>query len=512
MTRAPAGRATPRMSDLSELIRDLGRPILVVVGDVMLDRYVFGSVSRISPEAPIPVLHASRTELRPGGAASVAAMVVGLEARVRLVGAVGDDRAADALGELLYSIAVERGGLVRLEGRLTTVKTRMVAGGATHRNKQQLVRVDEEDTSPLDAADVARLIAAFEERLPGAGCVIVSDYAKGVISPELVAAVIARCRAAGVPVVVDPKGSDYTRYRGCTLLTPNRGETLAATGISPRDRASFEAAGRRLLEIAQCDAALVTLDKDGMALVEPDRPLDFVPTTPREVFDVTGAGDMVAATLGVALADGRPLADAVRLANLAAGVEVEKIGVMPVSRTEMREALARSQALPAGILSLDELLESLTPLRTAGARVVFTNGCFDVLHAGHARYLGAARRLGDVLIVGLNSDASVRRLKGPDRPVNPQEDRAELLASLAAVDYVVLFDEDDPSRLIEAIVPDVLVKGADWREKGVIGRDVVEAAGGQVVLIDLLEGRSTTNIVRRIRAQDSGPEGAGSEA
>jgi len=492
------------MTDLAELIHDLGRPTVVVIGDAMLDRYLFGSVSRISPEAPIPVLQASRTELRPGGAASVAAMVVGLEANVRLVSYVGDDRAGSSLTDLLDGIGVSCKGLVRVPGRMTTLKTRMVAGGATHRNKQQLVRVDEEDTAPYAAADETRLGGAFASVLDGAGCVIISDYAKGVISPAVAQSVIAQARAAGVPVVVDPKGTDYTRYAHCTVLTPNRGETFAATGIAPRDRESYEAAGRRLIEIAQSEAAVVTLDKDGMALVQPGRPLDFVPTTPREVFDVTGAGDMVAATIGLALADGRTLHQAVELANIAAGVEVEKIGVMPVTRDEMIAALVGIQPAPAGVFPLPELLAELAPLRAAGARIVFTNGCFDVLHAGHARFLNAARSKADLLVLGLNSDASVTRLKGPERPVNPQQDRAELLASLSAVDFVVLFEDDTPLELIRAIVPDVLVKGADWKDKGVVGQDVVEAAGGRVELIDLLVGRSTTNIVKRIRDGNGG--------
>ena len=489
------------MTDLAQLVRDLGRPTVVVVGDAMLDRYVFGGISRISPEAPIQILRVAREEERPGGAASVAADLAALGARVRLVGYAGDDAAASTLRRLLTTSKIDARGLVEAKGRPTTLKTRMVARGASHSVSQQVLRVDREDASPYPSAAERLLVAAFRKALAGANAVVVSDYAKGVISETSAKTMIAAARRAGVPVVVDPKGRDYERYHGATVITPNRKETFEATGIEPSGAAGAEAAGRRLVELTGVDAAIITLDKDGMAIVPRDGPLELVPTTPREVFDVSGAGDVVAAVLGIALADGRSLSDAVHLANVAAGVEVGKVGAAPVSRDEILHALGAQSAAVHRVLDVPALRRELAPLRAAGKKVVFTNGCFDILHAGHARYLHEARREGDVLVVGLNSDASVSRLKGEGRPVVPEADRAELLASLECVDYVVVFPEDTPQRLIEQVEPDVLVKGEDWKTKGVVGAEFVEARGGKVVLVNLLPGRSTTGIVERVRGR-----------
>ncbi len=487
------------MTDLLDLLASLGSPAVVVVGDAMLDRYVFGEVSRISPEAPIPVVKVLREEERAGGAASVAMNARALGAKVRLVAFTGDDEAAVALRRVLGDAGVDTSALVAVRGRPTTLKTRIVAAGKAHRNVQQVVRVDREDAAGFSADDDARLVAAFDAALRGAQAVIVSDYAKGVVSPATVRHVIAKAKATGIPVVVDPKGTDYGRYAGATLVTPNRPETALATGIEPRDRESILAAGRRLLDVAGVDAAVVTLDKDGMAVVTRDGREEMVPTTPREVYDVTGAGDVVIATLGVALGDGIALSDAVHLANVAAGVEVGKVGAVPVTRDEIAAAALAGRAAMHSVIAAEDLAKELPKLRAAGKRIVFTNGCFDVLHAGHVRYLEFARREGDVLVVGLNSDASVRRLKGEGRPVNRQEDRAEVLAGLGAVSFVVVFDEDTPADLIRAVQPDVLVKGEDWKDKGVVGRDVVEARGGRVVLAPLLEGRSSTAIIAKIR-------------
>jgi D-beta-D-heptose 7-phosphate kinase/D-beta-D-heptose 1-phosphate adenosyltransferase len=489
------------VTDLAALVRGLGHPTVVVVGDAMLDRYVFGSISRISPEAPIQILRVAREEERPGGAASVAHDLAVLGATVRLVACAGDDEAGTSLRRLLVSAGIDAAGLVETRGRPTTLKSRMVARGAAHAVSQQVLRVDREDTAPLPATSEKRLIAAFRKTLRGADAVVVSDYAKGVVSDAVASAVIAAARRAKVPVVVDPKGRDYARYRGATVITPNRKETFEATGIEPSGASGAEAAGRRLIELTGVEAAVITLDKDGMAIVPQSGAAEMVPTTPREVFDVTGAGDVVAAVLGLALGDGRPLSDAVHLANVAAGVEVGKVGAAPVSRAEILEALGVAPASTHRVVDLRTLARELSPLRAAGKRIVFTNGCFDILHAGHARYLHEARREGDVLVVGLNSDTSVRRLKGAGRPVVPQADRAELLASLDCVDYVVVFGEDTPEDLVRAVEPDVLVKGEDWRDKGVVGREFVEARGGRVVLVKLLPGRSTTSVMEKIRGK-----------
>jgi D-beta-D-heptose 7-phosphate kinase/D-beta-D-heptose 1-phosphate adenosyltransferase len=487
------------LTELARLVRDLGHPTVVVFGDAMLDRYVFGGISRISPEAPIQILRVAREEERPGGAASVAHDLAVLGARVRLVGCVGDDESGHALRRLMSAATIDAKGLVETKGRPTTLKTRMVARGAAHSVSQQVLRVDREDTSPLRAADENRVIAAFKKALSGASAVVISDYAKGVVSEANAHAVIEAARAGGVPVVVDPKGRDYARYRGATVITPNRKETFEATGIEPTGAAGVEAAGRKLADLTKVDAVIITLDKDGIAIVPRKGACELVPTTPREVYDVTGAGDVVAAVLGLALADGRTLREAVLLANVAAGVEVGKVGAAPVSREEILAALGARPPSVHRVVDPATLCRELAALRAAGKRVVFTNGCFDILHAGHARYLHEARREGDVLVVGLNSDASVRRLKGAGRPVVPQDDRAELLASLGCVDFVVVFDEDTPERIIREVEPDVLVKGEDWKDKGVVGREFVEARGGRVVLVRLLPGRSTTSIVEKAR-------------
>jgi D-beta-D-heptose 7-phosphate kinase/D-beta-D-heptose 1-phosphate adenosyltransferase len=487
------------VTDLTQLVRGLGRPTVVVVGDAMLDRYVFGGISRISPEAPIQILRVEREEERPGGAASVAADLATLGARVRLVAYAGDDDAGRALRRLLRGAEIGANGVVETKGRPTTLKTRMVARGLSLSVSQQVLRVDREETSPVTAADEKRLVAAVTKALRGAGALVVSDYAKGVITEKSAKAIIAAARKAGVPVVVDPKGRDYARYRGATVITPNRKETLDATGIAPTGESGAEAAGRRLVELTGVDVAVITLDKDGIAIVPKDGPVELVPTTPREVYDVTGAGDVVAAVLGIALADGRTIREAVHLANVAAGVEVGKIGATPVSREEILHALGAEPGAAHRVVDRATLRRELAAFRAAGKKVVFTNGCFDILHTGHARYLHEARRQGDVLVVGLNSDASVRRLKGEGRPVVREGDRAELLASLDCVDYVVVFEDDTPLDLIRAVEPDVLVKGEDWRDKGVVGREFVEARGGKVVLVKLLAGRSTTGIVDKVR-------------
>ncbi len=485
------------MKDLIARLAEMGTPTIVVVGDVMLDHYVFGRVERISPEAPIQVLRANREEERPGGAASVATNLVALGADARIVGYIGDDAVATALRWLLEEHGVDSAGLVAVADRGTTLKTRMIAGRAG--GNQQVLRVDREDVSPFEPGHEEQLLAAFETALDGAACVVISDYAKGVLSWNVSQGVVKRARAAGVPVVVDPKGKDFARYEGATVVTPNRKETIEATGVQLIDRAAILDAGRKLLDIAGVDAAVVTLDKDGIALVTRDGDARVVPTTPRSVHDPTGAGDVVVAALGLGLAEGLGLYEAVLLANAAGGVEVSKVGAVPVTREEVSIALGSRPVGSHRVVTVGELSEALQRERAAGRVIVFTNGCFDILHAGHVRYLDAARSEGDVLVVGLNSDASVTRLKGAGRPVNSQADRAEMLSSLASVDYVVPFEEDTPAALVEAVQPDVLVKGEDYRDKVVVGSDFVEARGGRVVLVPLLAGRSTSDLVDRIR-------------
>lgn len=480
----------------AEVLASLARPRLIVVGDVMVDRYVQGVVTRVSPEAPIPVLRADGTSERLGGAASVAADVAALGATAVLVGVVGDDALAASVPALAAAVGVEL-STVAEPGRLTTLKTRHLA--ARHASSQQVLRVDTETSGPIAPATEQAVLAAFARALQGAQGVLLSDYAKGLLTPRVLEGVLEAARARGLPVLVDPKGERYERYRGATCITPNRGEAAQATGLEVRDLPGAERAAERLLAQAGCPFVLVTLDRDGMYLKERGHPGVHIPTTPREVFDVTGAGDMVLAVLAVALCSGATPLEAATLANVAAGLEVEHVGVVPLTRSEIAARLAAEGQGGSKLLTREDAVAVVGRARAAGKRIVFTNGCFDVLHAGHVRYLAAARAEGDLLLVGLNDDASVTRLKGPGRPVNPQEDRVEVLSALAAVDHVVLFGEDTPEALIRALQPDVLVKGEDWAQKGVVGSDIVEARGGRVLLLPLLAGRSTTATIQKIR-------------
>ncbi len=483
---------------LPEVLRSLRRPTVAVVGDLLLDRYLFGSVGRVSPEAPVHVLRVDREEERPGGAGSVAALLAGLGARCRVAGFLGRDGSGDRLRALLRAAGASTREVLALPGRPTTVKTRIVARNAS--GYQQVLRVDREEDAPPGAGVERSLAAEARRALRGAGAVVLSDYAKGALPDAVLRAVLDEARRRGVPSLVDPKRPDFRAYRGATVLTPNRAETERALGMRLRTRADVERAGRRLVRAHGLEAALVTLDRDGLALVPREGPAVFVSTEPREVFDVTGAGDMVVAAAAVALASGATLEEAARLANVAAGIEVARFGVVPVSRDEILEAVHAPEGDPARkVLPLPALREALRARRARGEKVVLTNGCFDLLHVGHLRYLSAARAEGDLLVVGLNSDASVGRLKGRGRPVVPFRERAETLASLCAVDFVVGFGEDTPERLVRAVDPDVLVKGEDWRTKGVVGRRWVESRGGRVVLARLVPGRSTSALLTRIR-------------
>lgn len=482
---------------LPEVLASLGEPRVLVVGDVVLDRYLTGAVERISPEAPIQVLRVEREEERLGCAGSVALMAAALGARTALVGVLGEDEAAQRVRELAAAGGIEIDAVVE-PGRRTAIKTRHLA--RSHSTDQQVLRVDEETVGPVSRACERALCAAVEARLPQADAVLVSDYGKGAVTDGLLALLLDRARARGLPVLVDPKGEDFGRYRGATCITPNRAEARRATGIPVTDPASAERAAARLVEQADLAFALVTLDREGMLLEPREGPALHLSTSPREVFDVAGAGDMVVSVLGLALAGGASPSEAAALANVAAGLEVEHVGVVPVTRDEIAARLATSlEGLAAKRVARADVAAVCARHRAAKRRIVFTNGCFDILHAGHVRYLAEAKSHGDVLVVGLNADDGVRRLKGAGRPLNPVADRAEVLSALAVVDHVVVFDEDVPTALIEQVQPDVLVKGRDYADKVVEGREIVEARGGRVVLADLHEGRSTTGLVERIK-------------
>lgn len=476
---------------------------VLVVGDVMLDRYLWGQVSRISPEAPVPVLHLEQETQVAGGAANVARNLAGLGVRVALAGVTGDDAGRAALLSLLAADGIDTGDILIATDRGTITKTRVIG------NHQQMLRIDQERAIALTPADRQRLLAAVTCRIPGLDALLLSDYAKGVLGAEVCAVLIKAARIAGVPVVVDPKGKDFTRYTGASLITPNRGELALATGTDPQDREALVSAGARLRRDLGLDLLALTLSEQGMVLVDAEGARD-IPAVAREVFDVSGAGDTVIATFAAGLAAGLGHLDTAHLANLAAGVVVGHVGTAPITCGELLAAICNEQALEQGakVRDLAGTLEQVRRWREGGELVVFTNGCFDLLHVGHVSYLERARRYGHRLVVGLNTDASVRALKGPERPLIGEDDRARVLAALASVDAVVLFDEATPLRLIEALRPDVLAKGADYREEDVVGAAEVKSWGGRVVLVPLVEDRSTSRIIRQMRGTTQGLDDA----
>jgi D-beta-D-heptose 7-phosphate kinase/D-beta-D-heptose 1-phosphate adenosyltransferase len=488
-------------ADLIDLVQQLGQPHVLVVGDLMLDRYVWGDAERISQEAPVILLHADKREERLGGASSVATMLRALGARVALAGVVGADLDGSRVRQLLTDLGIEHESVITDPDRPTTVKERYI-GRAQHRHPQQMIRVDYETRQGVAAAIETELIQAITHQLRKADIVLVSDYDKGVCTHKILADTIAGARAHGLQTLVDPiRGRDYRKYRGCSAMTPNRLEAGLATGRVLHTSDEALQAANQLLGELEMEAAIVTLDKDGMALVHRDGRRQVFPTRPRQVYDITGAGDMVLSVLGMALAAGADYDPAIRLANVAGGLEVEKIGVATVTRDEiLRDLLHAGSIGNQKILDRDALRHELDSRRRLGQRIAFTNGCFDVLHAGHVEYLQEARAQADLLVVGLNSDTSVRALKGPSRPIQSEQARAVVLAGLQAVDYLTVFDELTPLALIEALRPEVLVKGADYRKEEVVGASVVESYGGRVHLARLREGYSTTRILQRLGA------------
>ena len=485
--------------DLIQRVESLGHPRILVVGDLILDRYVWGDAERISQEAPVPLLRADRREHRLGGASSVATMLRALGAEVTLAGGVGLDGEAALVRKLLADHAIDHGLVLDLPDRPTTLKERYI-GRAQDRHPQQMIRVDYEVRDPIPLAAERALKDALRDAVGSSDIVLISDYDKGVCTPGLLRSLIDDCRRKGVRVLADPiRGRDYARYRGVNCMTPNRLEAQLATGMTiarPEDALDV---GRTLVEQLGMDAALVTLDRDGMALVRADGRREIVPTRPRQVYDITGAGDMVLSVVGLCLAAGADYEEAAALGNVAGGLEVEKIGVALLSREEiLRDLMDHHHPERAKRPSLPQLVSEVRRRQRAGQSVVFTNGCFDLLHVGHARLLRQAAALGDYLIVGLNSDDSVRRLKGETRPINDEDARAELLSGLECVDAVTVFAEDTPGDLIAAIGPDVLVKGGDYRPDEVVGRETVVARGGKLVLIPLVEGHSTTGMASKL--------------
>ncbi len=487
--------APPSDIELAAIVRHFNAARVLVVGDIILDRYVSGAVSRLSPEAPIPVLRPSGDRSTLGGAANVALNIATLGGEAILVGVVGTDPAGQQVEDLVASTPGITSALVRVPNRPTTAKTRFMTGS------HQLLRLDEETTAPLDTEGSAAVIAAIESSLPLVDVIVLSDYAKGVLCDGVLQCVLAMKRHGKV-MIADPKRPDFAAYRGADILTPNEHEVRVATRIEADHDAEADRAGRVALDETGGQAVLVTRSAKGLTLVRRDAGTLHLPTRAREVADVSGAGDTLVAALAVALGAGAGLPEASMLANATAGISVGKQGTATVTRQELLDVLHLDDlvATDRKVVGLDEAQEKVAEWHRRGLKVGFANGCFDLIHPGHVRLLSEARAACDRLIVALNTDNSVKRLKGPTRPLQNEMARATVMASMAPVDLVTLFDEDTPLEMIQALRPDVLVKGSDYTVDQVVGGELVQGWGGKVVLVTLREGHSTTGTIRRMTA------------
>ena len=487
--------------NLVHILSNIGRPNIMLVGDFMLDKYVWGEVNRISQEAPIPVLNVASEEIRPGGAGSVASNLAHLGANIFCYGTIGNDNEGRLLLDNLNDLGVNTEGIVQDSDRPTTVKVRMMGHlQSAGKGIQQLLRIDYEKTDDIEEEKQEVIINKIEDKIQQVDIVLISDMNKGLLSRRILDAVIKSGKDHNVPVIVDPGlTKDYGIYRGATAITPNRFETKLSTGIKITDVNSMKSAGKKLLEENLFEHIIITADKDGMFLYSRDGKCKLISTVPKDVYDVSGAGDMVLSVFGFVVGSKNSFEDAAMIANVAAGVEVGKVGAVPISKSEiLSELMGGSNPLYTKIKVLDELEEILNRHRKENKKIVFTNGCFDILHVGHIEYLKFSRKQGDVLVIGLNTDRSVREQKGDKRPFVSEDERARLISALEDVDYVILFDDLTPEKLIRRVKPDVLVKGEDWKEKGVVGREFVESYGGKVILAPLVKDVSTTDIVSRI--------------
>ena len=466
---------------------------ILVVGDVMLDNYYMGDVRRISPEAPVPVFRKRSERSVLGGAANVAANLVAANQQPCMMSIIGRDANGKTMMQLFENLGINA-DLVNNLQRSTTIKTRFLAD-----NNQQLLRLDVEDTDPITKAESNKILKKLQKVIDDFDLILMSDYLKGLLTQEFTQGVIKLARKHDIPVVIDVKDPKYGKYYGATLLKPNLNELRSLTGKNVQTDEEIVEAADELRKRSNCQYVLATLGAKGMVLVGDGEPY-FVKSLAREVYDVSGAGDTTIAYLATCMASGMPIRESVDIANYAAGIQVGKVGTSSVYWQEVRDLISNEDhGIAHKILSAEELNSFRRD--NVQKKIVFTNGCFDILHVGHKRYLQQAATLGDILVVGVNSDASVRRLKGPTRPVNNEQDRAEMLSALGFIDYVVIFDEDTPYELIKKIQPDVLVKGGDYKPEEVIGKDIVEARGGRLELISFVEGKSTTNIIKKINQQ-----------
>jgi D-beta-D-heptose 7-phosphate kinase/D-beta-D-heptose 1-phosphate adenosyltransferase len=465
------------------------RPNILVIGDLMIDHYLWGSCDRISPEAPVQVVDINKETTVLGGAGNVVNNLKALGANVSVSGVIGDDENGRELVQMLEDISVDTDNLIIQNERKTSKKSRVIAVS------QQILRYDKESKDDITKESVENILSRLENEISKFDVIILSDYGKGVLTDKLCQGVISLSNAANVKVLVDPKGSDFLKYRGAYLLTPNKKEAILATGIEIKDDVSLKEALLKLKQECDLDISLITLSEDGIAIY--DNEVRTFPTVAQEVFDVTGAGDTVIASIAFSLSVNKPIDEVAKFSNLAAGVVVGKIGSATVTIDEIEEyeASLHKSTSDAHIKSFEDIEGIISRCRENGKKVVFTNGCFDILHVGHVKYLQIAKSFGDILIVGLNSDASVSRLKGPSRPVNIAEDRAYLLAALEAVDFVVPFEEDTPYELIKMIAPDILVKGGDYEGKEVVGTEFAS----ELKLVDFVDGKSTTKTIEKIQ-------------
>ncbi|MHC4737269.1 MAG: D-glycero-beta-D-manno-heptose 1-phosphate adenylyltransferase [Planctomycetota bacterium] len=486
---------------LLKTVTNLGSPKVLVVGDFMLDVYIYGDALRISPEAPVPVLKITDTEYRCGGAASVAADLAALGAVPVCLGVIGEDLNGKILRKKLIEAGADITNFLTLTDRPTTSKQRLI-GLAQHRHQQQLFRMDEESTEPLSNEQYRQILQAYKDNLKEADIVCLQDYNKGfLLRLDICREMIELAKKASKKVLVDPcLVADYSKYASATLITPNRQETFANVGFEIKTSDDAARAAEQLAQKLLLEAVVITLDREG-AYLKTQKESEIIPTRPRSVYDVTGAGDMVLATLAVTLGAGCDYKTAVQLCNITGGIEVEKFGAATVTVDEIiNEIVGQNRDKTGKVRSVDSLTTEIDWHRSQKDTIVFTNGCFDVLHRGHIEFLQFCKAQGDTVVVGLNSDSSVRTIKGPERPIHNQNDRAAVVGALETVDYITVFDEPDPLDLIKKVKPDVLVKGQDWAHKGVIGAEFVESYGGRVVLAPLVEGKSSTSVIEKMKS------------
>lgn len=465
------------------------KPKIIVVGDLIIDHYLWGASDRISPEAPVQIINVNHDNIFLGGAGNVINNLKALGAEVQALSVIGDCNESDDLIKLLKNINVDTKYIIKQKNRITSKKSRIIAG------QQQVVRYDREITDEIDIESQNQILKIFKEIIGNFDLILLSDYGKGVLTSDLVKALIKIANKNNKKIIVDPKGFDYSKYNGAYLLTPNKKEASEATGLAIEDSKSLLEAIQILKDKCNLNVSLITLSEEGIAVF--DDKLRIHPTSAKEVYDVTGAGDTVLASIGFALACNNSIDDSVKFANLASGVVVGKIGSATASINEINEykSSINKSSSDQHIKSYFEISDIVLEQKNKGRKIIFTNGCFDILHIGHIKYLEESKRFGDILILGLNSDSSIKRIKGSNRPINSQNDRAYLLASLEVVDYVVIFEEDTPINLIKQIKPDVLVKGGDYEGKTIVGQDIAK----EVKLVKLIDGKSTTNTILKIK-------------